>query len=252
MFNGIYTIVYAFFDAAGRLDRESMRRQVQACVAMGAHGIGILGLTTEVSKLSDAERRQVIDWTVSDVAASGRRIPIACTIFGNSVNAQAELATYAQQAGVDWLILQPPRRRPGGQIVDEPYCFDFFLAVMEQCALPVAIQNAPEYLGVGLSNASLSRLMQRASNFNVLKGEGSATLIQQTIAALGDRIAVLNGRGGLELPDQIRAGVAGMIVDPSSADWQVKVWNAMLPHGRQTSAVPVLRTGSAYCSAGPG
>ena len=56
-FRGVYPILYAFFGADGRLDRAAMRRQVEACIRGGAHGIAALGLATEVNKLTDSEKR---------------------------------------------------------------------------------------------------------------------------------------------------------------------------------------------------
>ena len=53
---GIYPMLYAFFTAQDALDRNATRRQVQAFVDNGAHGMAMLGLGTEVNKLSDAER----------------------------------------------------------------------------------------------------------------------------------------------------------------------------------------------------
>ena len=55
--HGIYPMLYAFFNAQGGLDRHATRRQVQAFVDNGAHGMAVLGLGTEVNKLSDIERR---------------------------------------------------------------------------------------------------------------------------------------------------------------------------------------------------
>ena len=46
MFHGIYPILYAFFDAQGRPDRALMRRQVEACLRHGAHGLAVMGLAT--------------------------------------------------------------------------------------------------------------------------------------------------------------------------------------------------------------
>ena len=57
VFSGIYPMQYAFFARDGGLDRAAMRRQVQGCIGGGAHGVAVLGLGTEVNKLSEAERR---------------------------------------------------------------------------------------------------------------------------------------------------------------------------------------------------
>ena len=45
--HGIYPMLYAFFNAQGGLDRHATRRQVQAFVDNGAHGMAVLGLGTE-------------------------------------------------------------------------------------------------------------------------------------------------------------------------------------------------------------
>jgi 4-hydroxy-tetrahydrodipicolinate synthase len=219
-FRGIYPILYAFFDASGRLDRAAMRRQVEACLAHGAHGIAALGLATEMGKLSEREKRDVIDWLAED--AQGR-VPIAVTISGGAVAEQVALARHAQGAGASWVILQPPPVRG----LPEAEYIRFFSAVMERIELPVAIQNAPEYIGIGLSPAGLATLARRQPNFRLLKGEAPATTIRRVIEETEGRLAVFNGRAGLELPDCLRAGCVGMIPAPECFDVQVRVFEAM-------------------------
>ena len=46
VFSGVYPILYAFYDASGRLDDGLMRLQVDKCIEAGAHGIAVLGLVT--------------------------------------------------------------------------------------------------------------------------------------------------------------------------------------------------------------
>ena len=218
MFAGIYPILYAFFGPDGGLDRSAMRRQIAACVANPSHGIAALGLATEVGKLSAGEKRDVIAWLAE--GAAGRK-PIAITVSGDTVDEQAELAGFAALHGAQWLILQPPRDRT----LPEQFYFDFFAEVMTRTGLPCAIQNAPEYLGVGLSAASIARLAALRGNFVLLKGEGPAVQMRQVIAA-NPGMAVFNGRGGLELPDNLRAGCAGMVIGVDSFDWQSRVFDA--------------------------
>src|SRR3712207_9067089 len=40
--------------------------------------------------------------------------------------------------------------------------------------VPVAVQNAPQYIGAGLTDAGLLELRRRHANLALLKGEGSA------------------------------------------------------------------------------
>ncbi|HTN96085.1 MAG TPA: dihydrodipicolinate synthase family protein, partial [Nordella sp.] len=104
-FSGAYAILYAFFDAEGGLDRAAMRRQVEASLAAGAHGIAALGLATEVAKLTREERHQIMDWVAEDVAG---HVPVAFTIFGTTIEEQIAEAKRAKSAGAAWLIHQPP------------------------------------------------------------------------------------------------------------------------------------------------
>lgn len=216
---GIWPVLYAYFDSNDRLDRNAMRTQVERVIAAGAPGIAILGLATEVKRLSVEEKRDVIAWAASDIAD---RVPLAVTLTGDTPQAQLELAGYALEHGAHSFILQPP----GGPVRTDRDYFDFFNDIMQSIPAPCGIQNAPEYLGVGLSNNSILELAALRPNFLWLKGEGPALTISETIATLrgqGSALPVFNGRGGLELIDNLRAGCAGLIVAPDTFDRQVKV-----------------------------
>ena len=231
LFGGIWPILFAFFDANDRPDRDAMRRQALAAVSWGAPGVAVLGLATEVNKLALAERHALVRWLREDLE---RRLPFAVTVAGGSVAEQRALAEFAIGEGASWLILQPPPvQRTGEQ--PERFYFDFFAQVMDGLPVPVGIQNAPEYLGVGLSPPALLELAAVRPNFRVLKGEASSTVIERTIAQAGDRLAVLNGRGGLELVENLEAGCAGMIVAPDTADHQQRVFE-LLRAGREEEA----------------
>lgn len=216
--SGIHAILYALFDADERLDRQAMRRQVETCLDLGVHGIAALGLATEVSKLTLVERRAVMEWTSEDVA--GRK-PLAFTIYGASVGEQIEQVRAAEDAKADWVILQPPM---AGSFVAAEY-IRFFGRVAAATNLPVAIQNAPAYMGRGLSAEDIRELTRRHPNINLIKGEGSVVEIERLIAVTEGRLPILNGRGGLELIDNFRAGCIGMILAPDTIDHALRAYN---------------------------
>lgn len=219
-FHGIYPILYALFGADGRLDRGAMRRQVEACLSHGAHGMACLGIATEVRKLARDERLDVMRWLAEDV---GGRVPFCVTVFGNSVEEQVDYVRAAEALGAAWVILQPPADT--GR--DEAEYLQFFGDIMASTQLPVAIQNAPEYLGVGLTPEALAVLAARHDNFRLLKGEAPAVHMRQVIEVTAGRLAVFNGRAGLELPDNLRAGCAGLIPAPDCVDRQVRIYQLM-------------------------
>jgi 2-keto-3-deoxy-L-arabinonate dehydratase len=220
--SGIWPVLYAFFDSRNQLDREAQRIQINATIAAGARSIVILGLATEVNRLSLDEKHRLIDWASEDIAA---RVPLVVTVTGDTLDAQVALANYAVERGASWLIFQPPSMRDK----PESFYFDFFAAAMQCTGAPAGIQNAPEYLGVGLSAESIVMLASQCPNFRLLKGEGPATTIQRTVdrlRVLGHTLPVFNGRGGQELIDNLRAGCAGLIVAPDTFDRQVAIHRA--------------------------
>jgi 4-hydroxy-tetrahydrodipicolinate synthase len=218
--HGIYPILYAFFDREGRLDRAAMKAQVEACVKHGAHGLAVLGLATETYKLQTPERRHVLEWAAEDLAG---RIPLAVTIAEPSVAGQIEFARAAKSLGATWVILQPP---PAPGLAEIEYV-RFFGAVAEKCELPIAVQNAAGLIAVALSNAGLATLNRNHPNVSLLKGEGPVIAIQRLIEETQGVFRIFNGRAGLELTDNLRAGCVGMIPAPECFDVQVKIYELM-------------------------
>jgi 2-keto-3-deoxy-L-arabinonate dehydratase len=220
-FRGVYPMLYAFFDAAGGLDRAAMRAQVEHCVASGAHGIAALGLGTEVSKLEAEERRLVMEWAAADLAG---RLPLAITVFGATTEEQIAFVRAAAERGANWVILQPPQ---AGASVSEDQLVDFFGEVADASPVPVAIQNAPQYIGVGLTGAGIDRLSRHHPNVRLLKAEGSAVETRSLIELTEGRMDVFQGRGGLEFIDVMRAGCVGMIPSVDSCHLQARMFELM-------------------------
>ena len=142
--HGIYPMLYAFFDKGGNLDRGAMKAQVQGALAQGVHGIAVGGLATETNKMSTDERRNLIAWAAEDI---GGQVPLSVTIAETSVAGQTGIANYAADLGAAWVVLQPPPVKGA----TEAGLIDFYGAVADSAPLPVGIQNAPEYIGIGVS-----------------------------------------------------------------------------------------------------
>ena len=216
MKRGVHAILYAFFNAEERLHRASMRRQVELCLETGVVGIAALGLVTEVSKLTFDERCTLMSWVAEDVAG---KVPLGFTIYGHSVAEQIAMARQAEHVGADWIILQPP----AVGTFDACEYLSFFGRVMQATALPVAIQNAPQYLGRGLSDADIAVLRERHANFTLIKSETSAVDASRLITLAGSSLKVFNGRGGLELIECLTAGCEGFLLAPDLVDYSAEI-----------------------------
>ena len=182
-------MIYAFFGPDGRLDRSAMRRQMEAFVHSGVHGIAVLGIVTEFNKLDVNERRTIIEWSAEDLAG---RLPLAVTINEPSVGGQIEIARLAAEVNADWLILQPPINRN----VPESELVGFLGKVADAATLPVAIQKTPLISTSRLSFDALNDLRRNHGNIVLLKGEGPIEYVRSAIEETDGAFRVFNGRGG--------------------------------------------------------
>src|SRR5436309_1422415 len=101
-FRGVYPVLYAFWDRAGRLDHAAMCAQVEHCIEAGAHGIMVLGLVTEVHRMTTAERQEAVALVGAAIAG---RVPYAVTVAEQDAAAQIGFARMAAANGADWVIL---------------------------------------------------------------------------------------------------------------------------------------------------
>ena len=215
---GIHAVIYALFEANGTLNQSAMRAQVQLMLDEGVDGITVLGLATEVSKLTPNEQRDVIKWAAEEINS---RVPLSVTITGNNVETQRDLASFAIDHGADWLILQPPAV---GSFSGDVY-LDFFSDVASGFEVPFAIQNAPQYLGRSLTSTDIEKLTDKCPQFSLIKAEVSAIELANFIKVMGDKLTILNGRGALEITDCLRAGVDGFVLAPDVIDFSKKIFD---------------------------
>lgn len=214
---GIWPMLYAFFDRNNQLDRGAFEAQIDWCLMRGAPGIAMLGLLTEVSMLSTDERRLLVRWAAERIDG---RVPLLATIAAATATEVIDLAWAARQDGAALLVLQPPLgAKPA---VDE--LTDFFSRVMAAIEAPIGIQNAPEFLGTGLEPDDILSLQRRHPHFSLMKAEGPVVVVRRFLEALAGQMAVFNGRGGLELVDNLIAGCAGMIPAPETLELQLRIF----------------------------
>ncbi|MAQ83741.1 MAG: dihydrodipicolinate synthase family protein [Maritimibacter sp.] len=231
--HGIYPIIYAFWGEDGRLDRAAMARQVDYCIANGAHGIAVLGLVTEVHKMDVNERLHLVEM-VGDMIAG--RVPYAVTVAEPSTEGQIAFARSAAAAGADWVILQPPPVKGTSQAD----LIRFFGTVADAVDVDVAVQNNPVNLDVSLSADGLVALNRAHPNIRILKGEGWSVDIDRAIAGSDGAFAVFGGHGGIEFPALLQSGGAGLIPAPDFLPAQVAMYE-MWRDGRTADALDIHR-----------
>ncbi len=206
-------MTYCFYNKNNSIDILAMRDQVSLIKKIGSHGIACLGLATEVNKLDFIEKKKIIE-IVADV--TNDTLPMVVTISGKNLKEYKKLIELAEYYNVSWIVFQPMLKK---NITDKD-CFNFFnkiIGVVDNKTL-VGIQNAKEYIGVGLESPEILKLYKKYNNFRAIKGEASAILIQNEIKKYPKNLKVFNGRGGQEIIDNLLAGCSGIIPSLDGAD----------------------------------
>jgi 4-hydroxy-tetrahydrodipicolinate synthase len=103
---------------------------------------------------------------------------------------------------------------------------DYVTRIADAVTLPVMVQDAPAYLGVGLGVELVRRIGERASNVRLVKLEAGPAEMSHWLEELGGDFAVWGGDGGMYLLDCIRIGAAGIIPGVDLIDLLVRVYEA--------------------------
>ena len=212
-------MTYCFYNKNNMIDEYAMRDQIQLIKNIGSHGIACLGLATEVNKLSFKEKQKLIEIVADN---SGDSLPIVITISGKNIKEYKKLIQVAEYYEPKWIVLQPLLKK---NTTDED-CYYFFDEIIQKVNKKtlVGIQNAKEYIGVGLNANHILQLYKKYKNFRAIKGEASAILIQKEIEKYPKNLQVFNGRGGQEIIDNFLAGCSGIIPSLEGTDTFLKIY----------------------------
>ena len=219
MLKGIIPMTYCFFNKNNSIDLHAMRDQISLIKKLGSHGIACLGLATEVNKLNFSEKKRIIELVAN---ISNNNLPIVITISGKNLREYKQLIEVAQFYDVSWIVFQPLIKKN----TTDKDCFNFFnkiITFVDNKTL-VGIQNAKEYIGVGLDSSQILKLYKKYDNFRAIKGEASATLIQKEIIKYPKNLKVFNGRGGQEIIDNFLGGCSGIIPSLEGTDIFLKIY----------------------------
>ena len=213
-------MLYSFFGSDGELRLDPFSLQVDAAISAGAKGIAVLGLGTEAAKLDEDECAAVITTIAKRL---NNQLPMIVTIRGETPDNQLKAARRALDLGATALLLQPP-----SETISEAALLTFFSEVINALDCPVGIQNAPEFLGYGLNDSNLITLARNHTNFSIAKLECSALALEPSAKALAGKTMVFNGRCGLELTDNLRAGAQGLIPGMETIDRTTAIHDAFI------------------------
>ena len=163
-------MVYSFFNWDGNLRLDAFEVKSETVAQSATAGLAALEIGSEASKLRLSERLETVELLISKLA---NRKPLITTVFGNTPKEQIKFGKRAVKLGTDALILQPPQNPLSDKVLME-----FFSEIIQKLNIPLGIQNAPNFLGFGLSEKSIIKLAKEYSIFEIAKLECSSVELE--------------------------------------------------------------------------
>ncbi len=200
---GVYNIMPTPFDDSGELDLPSLASLTKFQLARGVTGLTILGNLGEVRYLTDHEREQIVDATISLVAG---QVPVIVGMGFSGAHATIYHARVAAKTGAVGLMVAPPVGVRGQEAI-----VDHYARVGGATSLPIVIYDEPLSSGVVTPPATLARIVEAVPTATVIKLEDPPTPAKLTLIRklVGDRAQIFGGLGGAFFLEELARGADG-------------------------------------------
>lgn len=219
-FEGVFPVICIPFNEEEEVDEENLRRLVRFLIEKEVSGVCVPAIGSEFYKLSDSERKKVVEIVIDEV---DHRVPVIIGTGHPSVKVALEYTGHAEVAGADGILVFPPYFVPP----TEESLVHYFRRIGESTSLPMMIQDAPQQSGVTMSIPTLARMKDKISNFQYIKIE-ALPLGPKTSAvfkAFQDKLGVFCGHGGMFLIDALSRGACGVMPGCAFADVLMHIYN---------------------------
>lgn len=210
MFQGSITaLVTPFLD--GRVDEKALQDFVAWQIAEGSNGLVPCGTTGESPTLSHAEHKRVVELTIE--VAKGK-VPVIAGAGSNNTAEAIDLATHAEKAGADAvLVVTPYYNKPSQEGL-----YRHFMAIDAAIGIPIIIYNIPPRSVVDMSVETMARLYKDGRNIKGVK-DATANLARPSLQrmACGPDFVQLSGEDATALGFNAQGGVGCISVTANVA-----------------------------------
>jgi 4-hydroxy-tetrahydrodipicolinate synthase len=206
---GVYSVLPTAFTAAGDLDDASLRRVVDLFIGAGVNGVTALGVTGEVARLDDSERRRVLEVVTSQVAG---RIGVVAGTTAEGTRTCINYSRHAKEAGATAVMVSPPRMPK----LNSDAVLRHFHALAEAVDIEIVVQDYPPISGYAMEPWLLARIAKEIPRARTIKLEDPPTpfktsRILSEVEKTGgvEDVRIFGGLGGVFLLEELLAGATG-------------------------------------------
>lgn len=201
--SGIFHILATPFREDGALDTAGLPHLVESSLATGITGLTILGIAGEAHRLTDEERRRVVESVVKETRG---RVPVVVGVSASGTHLATAFARMAREHGADALMVAPPAGLKNLDAVSE-----YYRTVAAVTGLPIVLQDEPVTTQVNMPAPFIGQLCAELSGIEAVKLEEPPPLpkITRLRALFGSRVAIFGGLGGVYFFEELSRGADG-------------------------------------------
>ena len=226
---GICPIVAATFTQDGELDLKSLENLVTELIKGGSNAVTLFGIAGEYYKLSDEEKRKMVEVTVSAAHRANGNCIISVT--DHSTEVAVKQAKYFEEAGADCLMLLPPFfLKPGAK-----YLYEHMKAIANAVKIPIMAQYAPEQTGVAIPPETFCRLEKECPNMIYYKIEckPAGPYVSNLMKLTDGKMKIFVGNAGFQLIECMDRGAVGAMPGCSMYDVYLDIYNSYVNGDRE-------------------
>lgn len=173
------------FVELGRIIDDQIKNQTDA--------ICITGTTGEAATMNDAEHRAAIKFAVEH--AKGR-VPVIAGTGSNDTAYAVELSRYAQEVGVQAVLLVTPYYNKCTQAGLVAH----YTRIADSIDIPAIVYNVPGRTGVNIKPETYAKLAKHPRIVAVKEANGDLTSVLRTRKLCGDDLAIYSGNDDQIIP----------------------------------------------------
>lgn len=231
---GICPIIAAPFKENGEVDYKSLDNLVKHLINGGCHAVTLFGIAGEYYKLTDDERKKMVEVTVKAAKEVGGKVIISVTDHATEV--AVKNAKFFEESGADCLMLLPPFfLKPGAS-----YLYDHMKAIGNAVKIPIMAQYAPEQTGVAIAPDFFVKLQKECPNIIYYKIEckPAGPYVTSLMNLTDNKMKIFVGNAGFQLIECMDRGAIGAMPGCSMYDVYLDIYNNYV-NGNREKAIEI-------------